>query len=102
MINGTLIVNLDPPYLAFNREAAQQDGRNGCWQRYCTPAEIQALLLDLEAISPDQSWPIHEYQALLRGAFSELTLAKHGLGPVLRIEPSTRSERKRQLIGVSG
>lgn len=99
MIIGTLIVNLDPPCLAFFRETAGSGSGNGCCRRSCTSDEVRALLLDLGAIYPYQSWPICEYQALLRGSFSEVTLAKHELVSMFE---NRIKRQERQLMRVSG
>lgn len=58
MIEGTLIVNFEPPYIGFSmpREIGQKPLVNDLW-RYCSKEEIRDLLIELDVISANQAWP---------------------------------------------
>lgn len=61
MIEGTLIINLDPPYIGF----AHQDNyinnsqKKHSW-RHCSLDEIKDLLVELQVVSSQQHWPLRE------------------------------------------
>jgi hypothetical protein len=78
MIEGILLVNLDPPYIGFS-EASQgsqkADSRVDVW-RHCSVAEIKELLIDLEAILPDQPWPPRECVLRLQVSWSKEELTR--------------------------
>ncbi len=61
MIEGTLIVNFDPPFIGFSSPKATKAEIEGSQlRRYCSLEEIRLLLIDLDCISEYQAWPPRE------------------------------------------
>lgn len=83
MIDGILVINLDPPYAGFSSKYSR------CI-RHCTVDELCVFLNDLGHLAPGQSWPPREYILRLPGSFSKDALAKFGLidRAALRVVPS--------------
>lgn len=73
MIHGLLVVNLDPPYAAF------RTGQDDEYWKDCTVEELREFLIEIDALSPDQTWPPREYVLRVHGKFKIATLAKLGL-----------------------
>jgi hypothetical protein len=89
MIEGILLVNLDPPYIGFSQ--ASQDAqpsatRIDVW-RDCSVDEIRLLLIDLNAFSPDQSWPPQECVLRLPINWTKAELTRLNLLTLCAIEP---------------
>ncbi|MBX9689490.1 MAG: hypothetical protein K2X27_22460 [Candidatus Obscuribacterales bacterium] len=81
MVEGILLVNLDPPYVSFVEKAAGlSDGKRmrGAL-RNCTVSEMRQMLLDLGAITPQQHWPLKDCTISLPVSYSSATLHKLGL-----------------------
>lgn len=81
MIEGILLINLEPSYMGFfpkpgNALTCCTDTDSWC---YCTQDQIKALLLDLEILLPHQNWPPREYILRLPVTLPRTKLAKHGL-----------------------
>ena len=72
MIDGILVINLDPPYAGFSSESGQ-------FWKDCTVDELNALLIEIKGFMPGTSWPPREYVLRLPGHFSKDALAKFGL-----------------------
>ena len=66
MINGTLTVNLDPPYLCFQ---VADEGRSGSCLRECSTEEIRRMLIALGAHRSGH-WPVSECIIRSKGQFS--------------------------------
>ncbi len=66
MINGTLTVSLEPPYLSF----CDSEGTN--YSRYCSKEEIQRVLEDLGNFN----WPLRECVVRIPTKINGLGLAK--------------------------
>ncbi len=81
MLDGYLIVNLEPAYIGFSPII---DSRENSWsgRRYCTVEEIRTLLLDLGVIEPDQSWPPRELMLRLKVRIPRTVLEKLELVPM--------------------
>lgn len=82
MLEGILVVNLDPPYVGFVKKHGNQSGDDKRMHgslRNCSLPELRQMLIELGAISPQQQWPPRDYMIRLPGSFSEATLAKIGL-----------------------
>jgi hypothetical protein len=82
MVEGILVVNLDPPYVGFvqndDKQASDHKRLRGAL-RNCTLPELRQMLLELGAISPQQQWPPRDCTIRVPGSFSAATLAKVGL-----------------------
>jgi hypothetical protein len=80
MIEGMLIINLDPPYMGFTptsgRQAIPVDAEP--W-RHCTHEQIRNLLLDLDVITVSDPWPLRDCILRLPIVLSKTKLVKHGL-----------------------
>lgn len=89
MVNGILAINLDPPYASFSSEHSH------CLKN-CTVEELRALLIDLQSLKPQQSWPPREYVLRLPGNFARETLVKFGLSklPAVRSVPLSKQGSK--------
>lgn len=84
MVEGTLVVNLDPPYVSFverNGEGTtpSPDRKRNTLTKQCTIQELRNMLIDLGAILPYQQWPPRDCMMRLPGSFSQATLRKLGL-----------------------
>jgi hypothetical protein len=62
MIQGLLTINLDPSYISFlqTTEYADEDHSRLESFRHCSLDEIRNLLIALEALTPEQTWPLRE------------------------------------------
>lgn len=89
MIDGLLVINLDPPYAAFRTERDVEHWKD------CTTDELRDFLIAIEALSPDQTWPPREYVLRVFGKFDAKTLAILGICIEQQIEliPSLVSSR---------
>ena len=85
MIDGYLIVNLEPAYIGFS---LARDNGEVSWhgRRYCTVEEIRTLLLELGVIEPDQHWPPQELMLRLSVRISRQVLEKMELIPMTGME----------------
>ncbi len=81
MIDGTLTINLDPPYLHFHADDPGVSGR----LRECTMDDIRAALAEFAQNMPDR-WPLNDCVIRLRGKFSATRLSKLGVLQA-RLEP---------------
>jgi hypothetical protein len=82
MVEGILVVNLDPPYVGFvvqqqNKQAGENKRLHGALKN-CTLNELRQMLLELGAISPQQQWP-DDCPVHFPGSYSEAALEKIGL-----------------------
>src|SRR5271165_2695112 len=62
MIDGMLVINLDPASIGFSPAMeghAENNAQISHW-RSCSVEDIRHLLLELDAITPDQVWPPRE------------------------------------------
>jgi hypothetical protein len=73
MIEGKLVVNLNPPYMGFTSEKHGEQWKN------CTVNEVRSLLVELEAIIPQVQWPPRDYTVRISGQFPQQKLEKFGL-----------------------
>jgi len=62
MIEGMLVINLEPPYIGFSEssDAAAGSGSPSYEWRHCSQDDIRDLLIELGVISTTQSWPPRE------------------------------------------
>ncbi len=60
MIECTLIVNSEPPYIGFAPAETRFSKENGYQFRYCTKEEIRNLLVELDVIVESEIWSTHE------------------------------------------
>ncbi|MBX9570638.1 MAG: hypothetical protein K2X77_17230 [Candidatus Obscuribacterales bacterium] len=83
MVEGTLVVNLDPPYVSFVEHEGVKTGaerrRRATAFKHCTIQELRMMLIDLGAIVPYQHWPPRDCMMRLPGTYSQATLDKLGL-----------------------
>ena len=82
MVEGILVVNLDPPYVGFVQKESKTPGDNKRLKgslKTCTVPELRQMLLDLGAITPQQPWPPRDCTISLPGSYSAAVLAKVGL-----------------------
>lgn len=91
MIEGTLVINLDPPYMGFLPKSSSQfshymDADTWC---NCTLEQIKSLLIDLDVITPAQHWPPRECILRLPVVLPRERLAKHGLATLRNLETIT-------------
>jgi hypothetical protein len=77
MVEGILVVNLDPPYVGFVQKNDKSKMRGKL--KNCTVPELRQMLLDLGAISPQQQWPPKDCTIRLPGKYSSAALEKLGL-----------------------
>lgn len=91
MIEGTLVINLDPPYIGFfpNRQSQPMLCPEADSWSYCTQQQIKELLIDLDVIQANQHWPPRECILRLPIALPKVKLAKHGLTKPHSIEIAT-------------
>lgn len=86
MVEGILVVNLDPPYVGFvQNEKKPGDGRKmrGAVKN-CSLIELRQTLIELGAISANQQWPPRDCAIRVPGTFSDDALAKAGLADGLK------------------
>jgi hypothetical protein len=83
MIEGTLVVNLDPPYMDFlpntSTETKDNSACENCTWHYCTIEQIREFLVELGLIYKAQQWPPREYILRLPVRLPIRSLAKLGL-----------------------
>lgn len=80
MVEGILVVNLDPPYIGFVQKQDKSQGKRLAGAlKNCTANEIRQTLLELGAITPQQQWPPRECTIRVPGSYSLAVLAKLGL-----------------------
>jgi len=62
MIKGMLLINIDPPYVSFSQSSVDSAGNGPGYKalQHCSLEEIKTLLVRLDALLPDQSWPPQE------------------------------------------
>lgn len=77
MINGTLVVNLDPPYCLFRANALAPLRIEE--QKQWTTAEIKNVLLELGAIESTDHSSLKECFVRVRGDFPATKLLRLGL-----------------------
>ncbi len=98
MIEGTLVINLEPPYMGFLPKPCGQpinavgDLKNYTWH-YCTQTQIKDLLVELGVISTGQLWPPRECILRLPVVLPMKSLTKHGLLNIHSLELTTSSNR---------
>lgn len=89
MVDGILVVNLDPPYVGFVQNEKPGDNRRKFGtMKDCTLSELRATLIELGAITSQQQWPPKDCAIRVPGTFSDAALIKAGLGASLRIAPA--------------
>jgi len=82
MIYGSLIASISPPsigFVALSANAHEPGIHIAEWRKHCTLDELRSFLLDFEAISPAQNWPMRDCILRVNGVFSRDKLSKHGL-----------------------
>jgi hypothetical protein len=82
MVEGILVVNLDPPYLGFVFPQKQSGCETKRWRgalKNCSEGELKQMLLDLKAISPSCQWPPAASTVQVPGNYPEAVLARIGL-----------------------
>lgn len=98
MIEGTLVVNLDPPYMGFlpktSVEATTTSACENCIWCYCTLDQMRDFLVELDLIHPAQQLPTREYIFRLPSRLPLRTLDKHGLLNVRTLEFASASDRQ--------
>lgn len=78
MIDGILIINLEPTYIGFSRKPTGVAARHSL--RYCSKNEIKQLLMKLEVLPEEEShWEPEECFAVLPCNLSEERLTEMGL-----------------------
>ncbi len=86
MVEGILVVNLDPPYVGFvqneNKPGDTRKKRGSV--KNCSLSELRLTLIELGAISPNQQWPPRDCAIRVPGSFSDDALAKAGLADGLK------------------
>jgi len=90
MIDGTLMINLNPPWAGFSSESDKIS-------KNFTVDELRALLIELGGLLPEQVWPPGEYMLNMPGRFSRDTLTKFGLikaASVSRVSPPRISPQR--------
>jgi hypothetical protein len=90
MIEGTLVVNLDPPYMGF---LLNTDACENCTWCYCTLEQMRDFLVELGLIHKAQQWPPREYILRLPARLPINSLAKHGLLNVRTLEFASVPDR---------
>lgn len=75
-MNGTLTINLDPPYMQFQHTAT-----GSFRMRYCSLEEIEAILNELGA----SCWPLKECFVRVEGPFLPSSLAQADLLPLPQV-----------------
>jgi hypothetical protein len=73
--NGTLQINLNPPYLCF----VSNEDRTRVASEDCSVEQIRQFLIELDIITPHDDLSHRDMQVLVAGVFSSATLAKYGL-----------------------
>jgi hypothetical protein len=71
MIEGTLLVNLNPPYIGFASEDVSEI-------KHTSTDELTKFLIDLAQAEPGTCLP-REFQARISGRFSIARLSQYGL-----------------------
>ncbi len=82
MVEGILVVNLDPPYLGFVQKLKKDPGLKKFPQasfKNCTLKEVHDVLLDLGVISTQQHWPPRDCMIRIPTSLPASTLKKYGL-----------------------
>lgn len=79
MVEGILVVNLDPPYLGFE-DASDTKHARGALKNCSSLTELRQMLIELGVISAQQPWPPRDCAIRVSGSFSQTTLNKLGLG----------------------
>jgi hypothetical protein len=82
MVEGILLVNLDPPYVGFVVQQTKAPGENKRLRgalKNCSLIELRAMLLELGAITPQQQWPPGDTSLQVPGSYSAATLERMGL-----------------------
>jgi len=88
MVEGILVVNLDPPYVGFvQKQDKQGDKKMRGALKNCSLQELRQTLLELGAITPQQQWPPRDCTIRFPGVFSSEALHRVGLNA----EPKTSS-----------
>ncbi len=97
MIHGILSINLDPPYVGFSQDLNGIDQSDGGMEmsHMSSTEEIRNLLLHLNAITPDQIWPLEECIIRIPLTLPIATLKRFGLSNEL---PSPVLLRTRKLL----
>ncbi len=75
MLTGTLTINLNPPYLAFQAQSNDEG-----LMRSCSIEEIKLALTEFGDREP-QAWPLKECLVRMPGQFSRAKLTAFGLIP---------------------
>ncbi|MBS2009228.1 MAG: hypothetical protein JST01_19395 [Cyanobacteria bacterium SZAS TMP-1] len=90
MIEGTLQINLDPPYIAFSElpKESLDPAAKMTIVRPSSVEEIRELLLELGAITPDQAWPPRECILRFPVALSRANLRRFNLLQLHALETS--------------
>ncbi|MBK9143394.1 MAG: hypothetical protein IPM23_12900 [Candidatus Melainabacteria bacterium] len=78
MIEGTLTVNLDPPYVRFH--STESDGKEVSSHYDCTREEIRTILEALGS-EVDRDWPVRDCLIRTRGSFPHDLLSTFHLIP---------------------
>lgn len=103
MIEGTLVVNLDPPYMGFlpktSVDTINTAACANCTWCYCTLEQMRDFLVELGLIHPAQQWPSREYILRLPSRLPIRSLAKHGLLNVPTLQFASGSDRLLKRIG---
>lgn len=82
MVEGILVVNLDPPYIGFVKKesmAGAESKRLRGALKNCTANELRQLLIELGAITDKQQWPPRDCTMRVPGTYPAAILAKMGL-----------------------
>lgn len=88
MIEGILLINLDPPYIAFSQapqSSQNSDSKIDEW-RPCSVDEIRQLLIELDAILPHHPWPPQEIVLRLPITLPKSELARLSLLKLRNLE----------------
>ncbi len=72
-MEGTLVLNLEPPYMGFEANKSSRQFRN------CTTEEIRRLLVDLKVLAPYDYLPNTECMVNIKGTFPAEILSSYGL-----------------------
>lgn len=79
MVEGMLIINLDPPYVGFTSDVKYSPlQKESCWHN-STEHEIKELLHELGVLQDGRTWPPEEYVARVPVRLSGAELERLGI-----------------------
>lgn len=86
MVEGILVVNLDPPYIGFvsknsakSPKSPSESKRLKGSLKSCSSEELRQMLIELGAITQQQHWPPKDCTMRVPGSYPSALLEKMGL-----------------------